>query len=127
MSFLGVLKTIGIDALKVVNVAAPVAGAFIPIPGAGTAIASLTGLVIAAEDHPALKSKDGTPNGPAKLAWVKDTFNAIYPVLQLYAQMHGETLTLDEKGVEATVEGIVQAFNGVKQVQATAVLFKKKA
>jgi len=108
MSFLSILKTIGKDSLTVVNAASPIANVF--LPGAGTAISALTGLVIAAENHP---SASVSSSGAAKQTWVIDAFTAGFPIIKAIAASHGEIINLNQAALPGLVNGIVAVLNGL--------------
>jgi hypothetical protein len=119
MSFLSVLSTIGKDTLAVVNAASPAANFF--IPGAGTALQSLTGLVIAAEGHPAMQ---GAGMGAAKKDWVMSIAVGALPIFQAVLRSHGEILMIDSTALGEVIDSIVTLLNATAKLHASFSLTK---
>lgn len=111
MSFLSVLGDIGHDVLAGVNVAAPIGNLF--IPGVGTAIQGVTGLIIAAEKHPDMQ---GAGMGATKKAWVLSIIQVGLPFFQAILKQNGSLLTIDSQALSDTIDQTVALFNSAKKL-----------
>lgn len=111
MSFLSVLGTIGKDVLAGVNAAAPLGNLF--IPGIGNALQGVTGLIIAAENHPDLQ---GAGMGAQKKAYVLDAIQLGLPFFQSILKENGILLTIDSQALSDVIDETVALFNSAKKL-----------
>lgn len=105
------LETIGKDVVAGINVAAPIGNLF--IPGIGTAIQGVTGLIIAAETHPAFQAPG---QGAAKKAWVLEVIQVGLPFFQAVLKQNNILLAIDTQALSDTIDQTVALFNSAKKL-----------